>query len=256
MKLYHYTKFRTAATRILPYKELRFNSIEHANDPTENLLHLTNYVDAIYPNTDSFDFLKAIHFQNEWQFLSFSIDNKNNGVFTKGNELHRMWALYGENNSGICLEIDYNKFISENQKLIEMYSSNDDVVDYNDHALRAMPRSPIGKKSNPDIPPSAVNTNDVSQNALSETEINSRFFTKNTDWRGEAEYRFIAYNNNNDGLLFSIKNSLERVYLGVGFSRYFVPSILESISSDIVRCMTLDISGNYEIKDLPHNNKK
>ncbi len=256
MKLYHYTRFSTAATRILPNMELRFNSIVSANDPTENLLHLTNYEDAIYPNTDSTDFLKAIYFQKEWQFLSFSVDKKNNGVNTKGNKLHRMWAQYGENNAGICLEIDYDKFIAENQKLIEMYNSEDAIVDYSDHALRAMPKSPIGKKHIPDVPPHVVNTSDVSPTALTKTEINSRFFTKNTDWRGEAEYRFVAYSKNNDELLFSIKNSLERVYLGVGFSRYFVPSVIESFPSEMVRCMILDISGNYEIKDLPLNNKE
>ena len=251
MRLYHYTKFGTAATKILPFKELRFNSFEKVNDPLENLLHLTNYEDIIYVNENHSDFLKAMHFQKDWQVLSFSIDRKDNDEVIEGYKLHRMWAQYGENNAGICLEIDYDKFLTENQKIIERYYFKDTIVGYNNYALRAMPMTLIGKKYNPDVRPPFVNTYDVSPRALNESEIKDRFFTKNTDWQGEAEYRFIAYSENNDEIFFSIKDSLEKVYLGVGFSKHYVPSISKSVPLTIVRCMTLDIYGNYEAKDLP-----
>jgi hypothetical protein len=251
MKLYHYTKFEIAATKILPFKKLRFNSFEKVNDPLENLLHLTKYEDAIFMNENISDFLKARHFQKEWQVLSFSIDKKGDDEVAEGYKLHRMWAQYGENNVGICLEIDYEKFVTENQKIIERYHFVDAIVEYNNYALRAMPMSLIGKKHNPDVQPPFVNTYDVSPRALNKTEIKDRFFTKNTDWRSEVEYRFIAYSENNDELFFSIKDSLEKVYLGVGFSKHYVPSISKSVPLAMVCCMTLDIYGNYEAKDLP-----
>lgn len=253
MKLYHYTKLKTGVTKIFPFKELRFSSFEKVNDPLENLLHLTNYEDSIYINDNSSDFLKALHFQKDWQVLSFSVDKKDCDEVTEGYKLHRMWAQYSENNAGICLEVDYDKFVTENQKIIKGYYFKDDIVEYNNYALRAMPMTLLGKKHNPDVRPPFSNTYDVSPKALNESEIKNRFFTKNTDWQGEAEYRFITYSENNDELFFSIKNSLEKVYLGVGFSKHYVPSIIKSIPAGMIGCMTLDIYGNYEVKDLPVN---
>lgn len=250
MKLYHYTKFETAATKIFPFKRLKFNSFERVNDPLENLLHLTDYEDAIFMNENISDFLKARNFQKKWQVLSFSIDKKGDDEVAEGYKLHRMWAQYGENNAGICLEIDYKKFAAENQKITKRYHFEDAIVEYNNYALKTMPMTLMGKKYNPDVRPPFGNTYDVSPKALNKPYIKDRFFTKNTDWRDEAEYRFIAYSENNEEIFFSIKNSLEKVYLGVGFSKHYVPSILKSVSSEMVCCMTLD-NGNYDTKNLP-----
>jgi hypothetical protein len=251
MKLYHYTKFETAATKILPLMKLRFNPFEKVNDPLENLLHLTNYEDSILMNENISDFIKARHFQKDWQLMSFSIDKKDDDEVIEGYKLHRMWAQYAENNAGICLEIDYEKFVNENQKIINGYYFKDDIVEYNNYALRTMPMTLLGKAYNQDVRPPFGNTYDISPKVLNEPGIKNRFFTKNTDWKGEAEYRFIAYSENNEEIFFSIKTSLEKVYLGVGFSKHYVPSIIKSIPSKMVCCMNFYIDGKYEAKDLP-----
>ena len=74
--------------------------------------------------------------------------------------------------------------------------------------------------------------------------IENRLFTKNKDWEGESEYRFLAFKKYPEDIIFSIKDSLEYIVLGVHFSRHYLPSILSLVNKDKIKALGL-YNGNY-----------
>lgn len=107
---------------------LRMNHIGDMNDPKENLYHIVYENDfvEIKGGKKEFNFdeyLLAEKIRKETRIISFSTDKE---VFTETNKIkdygyqfQRMWANYGQNHEGICLEIDYDDFINENKRNIE-----------------------------------------------------------------------------------------------------------------------------------------
>ena len=79
--------------------------------------------------------------------------------------------------------------------------------------------------------------------------IENRLFTKNKDWEGESEYRFLAFKKYPVDIIFSIKDSLEYIVLGVHFSRHYLPSILSLVNKDKIKALGL-YNGNYYEKQV------
>jgi hypothetical protein len=250
MRLYHYTKFDTAISKILPSMQLRFNSLIGMNDPVENFRHYTNFEESIFEYGDLFDVVKAEKLQKQWKTLCFSIDKKTEDGVVEGDCLQRMWAQYGYN-TGICLAIDYIKLKDENKKVIDDCDILDYKLDYNNYSLKILPHYPSLGKPNPNKKPTATDPFDVSKNALGKNRINQLFFTKNTDWEGESEYRFINHSTVNRDIFLSIKKSLEYVVLGVSFSKQYIPSVLKLITSEKIYGLKIDMNGNVSRERLP-----
>lgn len=86
-RLYHYRSFETSVKHILPVLKLRLNPLVNTNDTSD------------------------------CKVLRFSEDDPN--YF--GYENSRMWASYGGNHKGICLEFDKSEFINENNSANEFF---------------------------------------------------------------------------------------------------------------------------------------
>lgn len=254
-KLYHFTKIETAIRFILPNKYLLLNSLINMNDPKENLLHETNIGEGFKFFTYIDDYTLAKKIQNETKVLCFSIDRQieiENKLFKiKGYELQRMWAQYGGNNTGVALVIDYEKFIKENQEIIIENEIIDDEVVYDYFGFQILPKKLYGK-SQPNKYPNlkTVLADESHWNALKSSPefVKRRFFTKNIDWQGEAEYRFLTFKKQIDDNELSIANSLEKVILGINSSRHFLPAIIDKIDREKVFYLDLDSDGHYELK--------
>jgi hypothetical protein len=254
-KLYHYTKLEKAIQHILPDKSLRMNTLINMNDPNENLLYITNYNEGHKFYVFLEDFVLAKKVQTETSILSFSTDRQlsleKNLIKIKGYQLQRMWAQYGENNAGICLVLDYDKFINENKNKISENKIIDDYVSYAYNNFQELPRQLYGRKYNE--PPSIESiTKDKSHwNALKTNSnfVKNRFFVKNIDWEGESEYRFLTFENISEDPFLSIENSLEKVILGINSSRHFIPSVISKVNKNQVFYIEI-FNGQLEIKEI------
>lgn len=71
------------------------------------------------------------------------------------------------------------------------------------------------------------------------------FFSKNIDWRTESEYRVVFFG---DEHYCSIKNSLNRIILGVDFKICYYPAIYEA-SKDIQISRLFYESGDFVLKN-------
>ncbi|MCK4344941.1 MAG: DUF2971 domain-containing protein, partial [Bacteroidales bacterium] len=181
--MYHYTKFITAIEHILPTMKLKSNSLKNMNDPRENQLWAfpgrnVNYPE-IYPDTYS----KECHIKHQYklgdeirksvQAISF-VQNKTGKGFM--NEM--IWAHYGENHTGICLEIDEQVFCEENN--------------ITDEKLMSITYENVGK---PHITwdPKCSKKENISR--ISHRYYKELYLTKSTYWEKEEEKRLIFFDN-------------------------------------------------------------
>lgn len=258
--LYHFTKAETAIRKILPNMNLRMNNLGNMNDPKENLQHITDLDENVndlfsFDGIRSDEYIIAKSISEETKIVSFSINRTidTDGVKheVKGSQLQRMWAQYGENSSGICIEIDYEGFINENLKQILEFNILDKKVKYNNFQFQGILTPLYGKlhvKNQINESPCLYDFWKDLQNKPK--FIDERFFTKNRDWEGESEYRFLTFNKNSEEILLSISNSIKRVILGIHFSKYYLPSIYGLVSKEKVYGLRLDSTGNFEIRKI------
>lgn len=255
--LYHFTKIETAIKYILPEMSLRMNKLINMNDPKENLLYKTNFKDGYKLFAFLQDYALAKKVQNETNVISFSVDRQieveNKPILIHRYKLQRMWAQYGGNNTGACLVIDYEEFINENKEIIFGNEIIDDFVFYDYYSFQELP-SPLYGKSTFEKRPSieTIIKDENHWNALktNRTFIKNRFFTKNIDWQGESEYRFLTFKKSEYESGLSIEKSLKKVILGIDSSRHFLPSIIDKIEKSKVYYITLDSYGNLDINNV------
>ncbi len=153
-----------------------------------------------------------------------------------------MWAQYGANHTGICIVIDYEKFIAENSKVIEMYQIKDDNVEYNNYFCVPPSFSPlIGKKPGSNKPDS-FSRHDVCKKRQSDAHfLKEQFFTKNKDWEGESEYRFLTFiEDDSEEIYLSFKNLLDKIIRGLNFSKYYMPSLESLIEKSKIDLLVFD----------------
>lgn len=81
--------------------------------------------------------------------------------------------------------------------------------------------------------------------------VKNRFFTKNFDWEGESEYRFLTFSRESDDIMLSIKKSLSKVIVGINFSKYYIPSLKEIVPEKKIYGIDFhNFDSNFEIVNL------
>lgn len=244
MKLYHYTSLDTAIRKILPYMQLKFSKVSNMNDVTENLYYLTEFANNIFISKVFFDGIQAKYFQNEWQLLCFSTNYRQ----FYGYQNQRMWAQYGSNNKGICLEIDFDKFIDLNKSKIKKYSIVRNKVKYSNKVDRRLIKEE-------DLPPLHNGLNrvpmDFRETALNLEKLKNRFFTKDVSWRDEHEYRFAI--NTSDEIYMSINDCIDTIYLGPLFPKEYLSTIKKHLDHINIKGLRIDAYGQLYPEDVPNN---
>jgi hypothetical protein len=261
MELYHYTRTDTAIKKILPWMKLKMNSLGKMNDPKENLDHIVNYDDFVGFTNKSREFnldesFIAEKIRTEAKIIAFSIDkeilSEEYRVASEGFQFQRMWATYGQNHEGICIVIDSNGFKRENKKVIEKYGIIDGKVSYDNFQYQGIPVPLYGMSPENSL----IHKHKSISQFWTDLQKNSkfvkdRFYTKNMDWEGESEYRFLTFSSDNDDIFLSFKNSLIKVILGINFSKYLLPSVKELVPKEKLFVITLSDSGNFELNNYP-----
>ncbi len=81
--------------------------------------------------------------------------------------------------------------------------------------------------------------------------INERLFTKNIDWEGESEYRFLTLSDDSESIYLSMQKSLSKVILGLNFSKHLLPSIEALVPKDKIYQIVLDkYDGKFRIEKV------
>ena len=258
--LYHYTKAETAIRKILPDKVLLMNFLANMNDPKENLTHVINVNESInqWKNgvSNYQEFLLAHKIRDGVRLSSFSTDREflveGRMQKLKGYEFQKMWSMYGQNFEGVCFEIDKNIFIEENESLIKSHKIIKNKVEYKTYQFIDIPTPlqgvDLSKNKNHRTPTLSEFWENLKED---ERFINERLFTKNIDWEGESEYRFITLSNDSDSIYLSMQKSLTKVILGLNFSKHLLPSIEALVPKDKIYQIILDkFDGKFRIEKV------
>lgn len=235
IKLYHYTKIDTLLRYILPGLKLRMNAIVNSNDPAEILL------------SEALSGGSAINNRIlDVKSLSFCTDGESDSSLL-GYEIHPIWVRCAESWSGVCLEIDYSKFIDKNIKIIEHFNVQHRQVRYTtasmessdnlEHFLCMSQRRKL------------VDMEEHVESLLNNsTFVDERFYKKDRSWSHEQEFRFVALDNYDEEIVFSLEGSINAIILGARFNVQLYPVIRDLVrehgmDSDIIRKGAAAIKG-------------
>jgi len=189
MKIYHYTKFNVFVDYILNSKKLKFGDFKNTNDFREFFRYgLYPYRGPLNHSSHSLycDFYKRV---NQYKPICFSTDSKDRS----GWDLPCMWAFYGDNHSGVCIELDLERISCTDNLLC-------DRVKYK-QGLPAFEESKIS------------NTNDDISQALDDYishDDYSILFSKEKDWSVENEFRILS----KELQYLDISDAITGVYFG------------------------------------------
>lgn len=225
-RLFHYRRFDTAIKYILPDRTLRLNPIIGTNDPRENRSFVFSALSKAGFDVNSLsERNKQIsdNLRGDVKVLCFSTDRPNHFGF----EWSRMWALYGGNHTGVCLEIDKEEFLKENAELINSYYLKD--IQYRQFNLRKQQES---KQINY-IELERMGETKYLREVFRPDHLDYLFYTKDDEWTSEAEVRLLHFSDRQEEEFCSIKKSLRNIYLGVDFNEELHLEELKKHSHDI-----------------------
>lgn len=239
--IFHFTKSDTAIYKILSKARLRLNDIGETNDPRE--YKRFGFAGKNRPDYIRNDKKLSIEFEKyskiireNCKVLCFSQDYFAENEWWDGYNLPRIWAQYGENHQGICLEIDLDEFKKENDSLI-----NDINTHFKDILYSNKVHDPSINYPTIDYP-RLLEVGISYFKELRKSYYKYFFYKKNLDWQTESEIRLLHFGKPDNDYYCSIKSSLKRIILGLEFDMGKL-SVLETICGDIEICQ-LEFANN------------
>jgi hypothetical protein len=218
-RLYHYTSFETLVFYILPQMRLLLNPIINTNDPRENksyvfnTLCLSKHAESLKSKLgDKSDEIISNYIRKGVKTLCFCEDNEYN-EWLWGCCLSGMWAHYGSNHQGICIELNKEKFIEENKQNIQIkFFEKINYVNLKPNAEKSRLKFNFDDALSNSGIKNYIKTNYRKENSK------HLFFTKNLEWKFENETRLIYFSENKLKEYCSIKDSITNIYLGMNFN--------------------------------------
>lgn len=237
-KIYHYCSLRTAIEYILPQQQLLLNRAGNSNDPREN-----KSFNFAYWNNPPLDLdlhklndIISQEIRKDVKFTCFSSDDNK----IRGYGYSRLWALYGENHKGVCLEIDEDQFLIENADVLRNGYYED--VEYDDVQEGLVSLNVDYERLDKIGVPKYVLEEFRSKN------LKYFFFRKNNEWASENETRLIYFSKETTLEYCSIRKSLSRIILGVDFIDHYIPAIQKLSDVEIKKISYW--SGKFGLEDI------
>lgn len=229
--IYHFTRLETAMLRILPSMKLKLSPFLESNDPKEYKTY------SFWSIFEQFADFETIEIKNKFQFflksqckqLCFSLSYFYKGAFIDGYNHPAMWAHYGENQNGICLVLDREKFIKSNAGLLH------DEVEY-------LPSFKFPKLKN--------GNTQCDYNHFEKYLIENQkalFFTKHLHWACEHEYKFVGIGNTE---FCSIADSLTAIYVGNNFPKELLSCLFSLVPEYVVVKKIIFDNGSLGVSSL------
>ncbi|WP_317897147.1 DUF2971 domain-containing protein [Aurantibacillus circumpalustris] len=137
-----------------------------------------------------------------------------------------MWAHYGGNHTGVCLELDKEEFERENPNIDWKYFRKIKYVEYKiPHRQVGEQRNPFDHKKIDFIRANKIGLKNYVLNEFKLENLNYFYFTKNKEWQYERETRLVIFGDQKKKVYCCIKNSLKNIHLGVKFNDKHLPSL-------------------------------
>jgi hypothetical protein len=222
-RIYHYCSLKTAIEFILPNKQLLLNTMGKTNDPRENKSfafagrNIGNEFSKTLTELNS-DVTQEI--RKDCKLICFSSDSSN--IF--GYEYSRMWSLYGDNHSGVCVEFNENRFASEN--FSKVGSGHFNKIIYEDIDTRKA----VKHKTVDFYEVEKLGLRKYVREVFRPKHIDYLFFTKNKEWESESEVRLIYFSDSSAAEYCSISTCINRIILGVDFNLNYYPAIADKLT--------------------------
>ena len=222
--LYHYTNVSTAL-KIIDGNSLKFSKINRTNDTLESKLKIDfENVDKDTYNT-ILTWIQSFNdkYSSDLQLLCFSVDEdepvkdvsfktKLSDYSRRGFAKPRMWAQYASNNEGVCLIFDKERIISRITEELGDLLIDHKRVKYKDQlfSFKFSDRTVNQIKNNIRIDDNSIGFGIQCHSFLQRNNdfTDYNYFHKLDDWKGEKEYRFLSYyendlfiENSNDALV-------------------------------------------------------
>lgn len=180
LHLYHFTSFDTFV-KIWLSKELLFADVRKVNDLIEQTVQWNSL------NPQKLPIMGAIEDgRYAYKQISLTMDYD---TYLKGCMSSMMWGYYADKTNGVCIELDFNKLPLSEDCLHAPISYIENVP------------------TSIDVPSLLSTRNDVEKWII---ENHSRFFfTKQSTWREENEYRIVS----NSKRALSIADAITAVYV-------------------------------------------
>lgn len=231
MQLFHYTRADVALINILPAMKIRAGLLKNTNDPRETADwgFPTTYLPPFTPEEELSQLesagkanLEANRIRTEeWGLMSFSYDKLDDQQQTNpiasinyipGFAMPRLWAHYGGNHTGVCLEFDGPELVREIQAAI---TQNGELflgpMKYG-YEITSWP-SPEGLAYQFDY--HEISSPDLRSGLRQHIKkyYKEYFLHKTSDWESEREYRMLIHSTVGP-FYFDIKKSLRHVFIG------------------------------------------
>ncbi|MGA9212488.1 DUF2971 domain-containing protein [Kaistella sp.] len=245
-KIYHYTKLSTAIEFILPSMTLRTNFLNKMNGPKENQNWAFGGVnvpyDTMYPELNLNEDKNRTHFESMYKFGE-EIKSKIQAtcfVYSdeyEGYENEMMWAQYANNHLGICLEIDTDIFLDENND-VEIFKFQN--INYNP------------KKNDKWVYWNKNLSKDENIIQHIQSNFESLFLSKSHYWEKEFEKRLLILAN--DFCYLKIKESLTGIYYGLSTNPNYDAAIQQFIDPTKTKTYRVYFENN-RLKKMERRNK-
>lgn len=191
--LFHFTRKDTSLEYILFNKSLRFGEFSGTNDPQEYKSKLTGAVGWGWESRHDQKIEEATLLvdkilREKSKFISFcQNDIVDDNLHSHGVLKSRMWAQYGENHKGICIVVSKAKLIAQLTTAFDLnYQLDYGKIQYEEPDLsRNIPCLDIDGPELDNLTSSDVAINFVTKH------IDELLFTKQPDYKDEAEFRFV-----------------------------------------------------------------
>ena len=130
-----------------------------------------------------------------------------------------MWAHYGGNHKGVCLEIDLQKFLEENKSIINNGLCK--KIKYEVYKRKYRSSQPTINF----IDLNKAGEHDYIRYNFRKLYLDYLYFTKGEEWESESEVRLLYLSDSTNPEYCFIKNSLESIHLCIDFNESYLPSI-------------------------------
>ncbi|EPO2912009.1 DUF2971 domain-containing protein [Vibrio cholerae] len=229
--LFHFTRKDTALEHILFKKSLRFGEFSGTNDPQEYKSKLTGAIGCGWEKHHDQKIEEVISLidkilREKSKFISFcQNDIVDDSLQSHGVLKSRMWAQYGENHRGICIVVSKTKLIEQLTTAFELnYRLNYGEIRYEEPDLsRNIPCLDIDGMELDHFASYDVAINFVIK------YINELLFTKQPDYKDEAEFRFVLTPKSLEHVSIPIYVDLlqcvHSIILGDAFPKVYKPTI-------------------------------
>lgn len=231
---------------------IRCNSFRFMNDPRERCAWRFRTHDNIPNNIMEIESEFANFIKERIGLLCFAMDhpqvrdlemNRSNADYYYGYHRPRMWAQYADNHQGVCLVFNREKLIQCMEETLEPFGNlYHGQIDYFDGT--STPQYLHGEIED-DVTDLLVEHrfDELEQQMFQNNDrIQAYFFRKHSDWRDEAEYRFVFQNHKTDRQEFQIPciESLDKVILGYACPNLIFPSeYIIPCKEEVERCRRL-----------------